>query len=495
MGLINEVYEAIGTGLDSFKQLVQTYKKSHIDISEQFIGLQNGKQVTVLNVLIQAHQESNNEKDRSSRNLTECIDYLLTESSDKNTGEPLHQAIHLKKIQLAMHLLEAPNPLDLNQEQMKVKVKQFLSEHNKKNQVVIDRNKKNQFDVDKRDIYGRTLLFLALNTKNVNLLIALLEKQPNVHAPTLMPNVNIPFQPIHQSVMLDFADGVRLLGNQGAQFANPIGPMMDTPLTLAARLGKINALEALLEHPIDNLLLEGKNNNYYLEQNVGHTAIEELCERIATNDNKTKAIKGVAMLLCRGAEPPRNEDMRNILCEYRIPLLKAIHKYLEDKPELVDPFVNRCHLVEGTLHNIIYADHSWGSSIRHLFGVPSEAAFMVEKLVVRKYSDNEKFSKDTKPLSTKAAETLNGEKNPLKLYADFVRRYEETYNSQTLTNRWSTMRWMIAEGKCNWETVERYAKNHPASRTAIVYRDMFSPLPNLHEEMDESKLEIENRGC
>ena len=41
------------------------------------------------------------------KDLTRFIDYVLELSSDKNNGEPLHQAIAAEKHQLAFHLLEA----------------------------------------------------------------------------------------------------------------------------------------------------------------------------------------------------------------------------------------------------------------------------------------------------------------------------------------------------------------------------------------------------
>jgi hypothetical protein len=200
--------------------------------------------------------------------------------------------------------------------------------------------------------------------------------------------------------------------------------------------------------------------------------------------NKAEALRGVAMLLCRGAEPPRTEALRHLLTENRAALLKAIHTYLEDKPYLVDSFVNRCHLTESALHNIVYARHSWGNSIRHLFGKPSDTAFIIENLVVRKYSANSEHLPATLP--TAIADDISLETDPLKLYALFVKRYTEAYDNQIITNSWSKMRWMIAEGECDWAKVQRYVATNPRSRSAIVYNEMFKPMPKIHDDIQDN---------
>lgn len=438
----NEIKEAKGLGLGEFKAFIQKKLNADKKYLEQSFWVADGSQLTVLNYLIQEHQEND---------LPNFIEDTIKLALDKNIGEPLHQAIAAGKIQLALKLLN-------------------------------DVNYYNALDVNRRDAEGRTLLSLALNARNVDLLQFILAKHPNVNASTFMSEARVPFQPLHQAVVLDFADGITLLAADGAQLANPFGSMADTPILLAARLNKMNSLDALLKLPVEKLLLEATNNNLFQDKQTGHTAVEELCVRIKSNDKIDEAIKGIAMLLCCGALPPRNEDMRKLLSSHRIVLLKAVDDYLKNNPKLVDAFVNRCHLKEGELHNIMYANHSWGSSIRHLFGKPSDAAFIIEGLVTNKYT---KEQTDLPSLPVAAAERLSGKEDPLMLYAEFVKRYTETYNSQQITNRWSTMRWMIAEGQCDWATVVRYAKSHPASRTKLIYKDMFGPAPEIHDDMDK----------
>lgn len=476
----SEIEEAIRLGVEGFKLFIQKKMHENNDYLEQFFWLQqNGLQMTVLNFLIQVHQEQieRAEAEESANDFTVLIDYVLGLAKDKNVGEPLHQAIVAKKLRLVLHLLGSEQ--STVEKNVKLNMVSLLDQARKK---ILD----TKYDIDKRDSQGRTLISLALTTKNVDLLISILANNPNVYATTSMTGARVMFQPVHQAVVLDFADGVRLLAHQGAQLSNPVGVMKDTPLLLAARLGTINALEALLEFPLESAIIEVENNNLFEDRKNGHTAMEELCERIANNKVKDEAIRGVAMLLCRGAEPPRREEMRYLLSSNRIALLNAIHIYLEDKPALVDAFVNRCHLTESPLHNIVYADHSWGNSIRHLFGIPSDAAFIIENLVTRKYNSPPVEQLNAPPLSSTQADNLSQEINPLKLYAEFVRRYTQAYDSQMITNRWSTMRWMIAEGHCDWRTVVSYTRNHPTSRTRIIWGEMFHPIPKVHEDIEET---------
>ncbi|WP_298622674.1 Dot/Icm T4SS effector AnkC/LegA12 [uncultured Legionella sp.] len=484
MDFITEMNKATDLSLDEFKAFINRKLKQNKDFLEQLFWFANGTQMTVLNYLIEQYQEPEYgiDLDDVSRNLIDKIDLVLELSQDANVGEPVHQAILTGKIKLALHLLQ-PNKMGASlAELVTVNVLSALDFLRRQAKEFADQLKCYFFDVDRRDTEGRTLLSLALDNKDSALLVALLAQDPNLHAVTNKTNAKVKFQPIHQAVVLDYTDGVRLLAKEGANLTNPMGAMMDTPVLLAARSGTINALEALMEFPVEQLMLETENCHFFEGTTTGHTAIEEFCERIANHNETANALRGVAILLCHGAEPPRNDAMRNVLSNNRVGLLKAIHRYLENKPELVDPFVTRCHLTESALHYIIYADHSWGSSIRHLLGMPSNAAFMVEDLVVKKYS-NPLIAQESAPMQTTATVNLASETSPLKLYAEFVRRYNQAYESQLLPNRWSTMRWMIAEGRCDWATVKRYSDTYPTSRTRIILREMFNPIPPIQEEV------------
>ncbi|KTD74404.1 Dot/Icm T4SS effector AnkC/LegA12 [Legionella tucsonensis] len=457
MEFITEINAAIKSGLKGFNKFIEHKLQREADYLERPYWTEGGIQVTVLNYLIQQHQEKNKNfvNEQNSSDLTDFIDLILSKVRDKNIGLPLHQAIAANKIQLALHLLE-----------------------------------NNIFDVNKRDEEGaRTLLSLVLPTRSRQLLIKILACKPDVNAVTRLTEEHIPFQPLHQAIALDFASGVINLVRSGADVANPVGVLRDTPVLFAAQQGKIKALEALLEEsPVDQLKLEARNKNFEEDKKKGENAIEVLCKKLVNNRSDKDLLRGVAMLLCRGAEPPHHEELCQILADKRGELLKEIDAYMDTRPELVDPFVNRCHLTNSTLYKIIYVDHTWGSTLRQLFGRPSDAAFAVERLVTRKYSRRSEGSSDTSVLPTAAAVPLKGDEPPLKLYAEFVRRYNEAYENQRITNPWSTMRWMIAEGKCNWETVKEYARNHPGTRTQIIYDDMFKTLPKMkvHEEIENS---------
>lgn len=497
MDLASEMDEALKLGLDGFKIYIQEKIKENKDFLKQSFWLeQNNTQITVANYLIGIHDDEpqntqpeqvvianegevqelpNEEVVGYSRDLTEYIDYVLEFSPDKNFGEPLHYALSAGKTKLAFHLLGIKETIGEKRDQLSLQ--RALEQLRKESDF-------DRFDLSRRDIDGRTLISLILSFRIFDLLMYLLGARINIHEATPLSGSRIRFQPLHQAVVLDFPDAVRLLASQGAQLSNPVGVMKDTPLTLAARLGKITAMEVLLEFPVEQLNIDAENKNTSLDLASGHMAIEELCQRMADNDGADEALRGVAMLLCHGAEPPRITEMRALLTDNRIALLNAIQDYLEHRPGFVDAFVSRCHVVESTLHNIIYADHSWGSSMRHLFGVPSEAAFMVENLVTRKYDVPQSDKPNVVPLAAATPVDFQKEKDPLKLYAEFVRRYTNAYANQIFTNPWSSMRWMIAEGNCNWQRVVEYAKNHPTSRTRIVLGDMLQPIPSVHMDIE-----------
>ncbi len=447
-----EINAAIKSGLQGFQEFIQQQIRKNKDFLKQIFWIADGYQMTVLNYLIHIHQErnQNHELGDPSLDLTDYIEYVFSQAQDKNFGEPIHQALSSQKVNLVFRLLG-----------------------------IVENS---SFNWDQRDIEGRTLLSLIVGTKNEELLTIFLEQNPNVNATTLMGSSRVHFQPLHQAVVLNFAAGVSLLAKHGAQLSNAVGNKKETPLLLAARLGRINALEALLQIPAQYLSLNETNINSIGNKSGSNTAVEELCFRIQRGIKPIEALKGIAMLLCCGAEPPPSVELRQLLSDHRETLLKVIHNFLEDKPELVEGFVNRCHLKESSLHNIVYANHSWGSSIRHLFGKPSDAAFIVEDLVSRKYRNqsSDKGLSSGLAVNKKPADSTE----TLKRYAEFVRRYTAAYDSQRITNRWSSMRWMIAEGNCDWETVLRYSENNPSSRTRIIIDEMFAPVSVVHENVD-----------
>lgn len=268
-----ELNEAIPQGFNYFQAFIESQLRINPNYLNQVFWITQGKQLTVLSYLIRAHQEDGNE---SGPNLSSHIKYVLSLMSDINLDEPLHLMVMQGKSALALSVL--------------------------KSQLV--------FDLNKRDIRGNTLLNLVISSQNNELLCRVLEANPNIHA---LDNELLPTQAIHRAVLQDYVDGVRLLVQRGAVLTNPFGQLKDTPLILAARLGKVRALEALLESPAHELVLEAENHHFYGTTQVGHTAIEELCLRLGNEADKHKSLKGIAMLLCKGAEPPRNEAMRQLL--------------------------------------------------------------------------------------------------------------------------------------------------------------------------------------
>ncbi|MDP3269199.1 MAG: ankyrin repeat domain-containing protein [Legionella sp.] len=457
MDFKEEIDEAINLGFDHFKGFIQRKQNAEPDFLRHYFWVKpNGEQVTVLTYLINVYEEKKlsseiEEEKNHAFSLINMITHVAV-LSDINQGAPIHKAINEKKLKLAYHLLK---------------------------------NETLKLNLNARDSDGDLLISLALKTRNTQLLEVILKKSINIHEVNRMHPDFGAVQPFHQAVMLNYPDGIGLLADKGAQLDSPVGTMRDTPLHLAAYLKRIEALNALLDLPVEKLGLDLENARFYPNTQTGHTAIEELCEHLIKEPKNHKLIFGIAMLLCQGAEPPRNQLMRHLLNANRITLLNSVNDYLKDKKHLVDSFVNRCHLKESVLHTIIYADHSWGSAMRHLFGMPSTAALMVEDLIIRK--DNNFIDPDPESVLIEASEPLSVKDNPVKLYAEFVRRYTEAYESQRIPNRWSNMRGMIARG-CDWQTVTDYAARHPSSRTAIIWNEMFRVVPEIHSEISPFSL-------
>lgn len=486
MAFTDELDNAIKSGLEQFKLFVQEKMKTNEDYFIQHFCMADGAQITVLNYLIVKHKEDSSD---INHDLIPYIDHVLSCSSNVNIGQPLHLAVQLKKIKLALHLLGVEKIAVPSQSKITPSVLLELRRSKKTNNPAIEHFKKPMFDVSNRNYQGRTLLSLVLQLLHIDLLIELLKRYPDVNEPSVLGKDRVPYQPLHQAITLDFADGVRVLAAQGAQLANPHGVLQETPLLMAARLGKINALEALLENPVDKLSIEAKTYLPVDEDNhirEGHTAIEELCHRLAAGQEKDNALRGIAMLLCHGAEVSIDESMRTLLTRNRLKLIQFVDQYLFDKNHLVDGFVNRCHLKEGVLHRIFYADNTWENSWRHFFGRPTEVANIIENLVIRKNSTCSGGQAAIPAAATSTPTNLSSVKDPLLLYAEFVRRYQLAYDSQTITNTWSTMRWMIAEGRADWEEVKKYSDSHPASRSRIIMNEMFSTSTKVHEDRDTS---------
>lgn len=449
MDFITGLDQAITLGLLEFKRYLEDAIHRRADVLEHFFWQSDASQWTVLNYLISRYEEPVESADLALNELLKMIEYVLQLAKHKEVSAALHQALNEGKTQLALYLLQS--------------------------------NLLSQQSINQRDEKGRTLLSLVITSQQDKLLAALLQQKPSVHMPTYMSDSNIAFQPIHQAIVLNYAHGIRLLIEHGASLNNRCGLGQDTPVLLAAHLCKIPALEALLDNPGEAINLAAERSIFLKGKRCQQNAIERLCDHVKAGNNKAEALRGVAILLCHGAEPPRSESLRQLLADNRTKLLQAIHVYLEDKPHLVDAFVQRCHLSESALHHIVYARHSWGSAVRHLFGTPHDAAFVIEGLVARKYASHSLDTPVNLPMTT--AENCSPATDPLKLYALFVKRYKEAYDNQLVTNRWSKMRWMIAEGDCDWAKVQRYVNTNPSSRSAIVYKELFKPLPKIHEAL------------
>lgn len=437
MDFVENMNRMIGSELSDFKTSIQSQlQHDHAFLEKNYYCSFDGTEKTVLNYLIDVHKESNDEEESVGETADSCEDleqeifFVLEQMNDCNIGEPLHQAIALGKIKLAIKLLSSSLEFDLNQ----------------------------------RDNNGYTLLYHVLNSRNENLLKLVLTKRQNLHATSRMKDLNMDLylQPLFQAILLDFEYAITSLVSCGAEFTNYVGRLKETPILFACRLGKVNALQALLQ-------LQHKTSNLEKSNANGQNAIELLCAKMKKKSQVNETIRGIAMLFCHGAEPPANSDLRRILNDHVDEIMKEIKSYAQNNPNLAEPLVKRCHQKETFLHKMIYTDHSISSSIMSFFCRPRETALDLEELLVD------------------YTEELSEHMSPEKLYARFVTHYTRYYDDKSFTNPWSTMRKMISDGQADWALVINYAKENPQSRTALVLKDMAKDLPGLATNLTIAK--------
>ncbi|WP_156812392.1 hypothetical protein [Legionella tunisiensis] len=73
-------------------------------------------------------------------------------------------------------------------------------------------------------------------------------------------------------------------------------------------------------------------------------AIDLLCARLEEKQDPQGALRGIAMLLCHGANVPRDQALCTLLQDNRYALLDEVSKYTEKLPELAANIVRRCHI-------------------------------------------------------------------------------------------------------------------------------------------------------
>lgn len=421
MSLFDEISVAVGRGdLNQFKQLIETNLLTTPALLEQTFQFE-GKSVTLLGYLIKLHQE---ERQIGAVNLMPLIQYVYDKSTDKLLGYPVHQAVSENKEQLALWFF------------------QKLAENNA--------------HVNALDEKRRTILSYVLETKNLILLKAFLLCNPSVHYVSHLEEDGLPTAPLQQAILLDFEDGMQLLFEKGAVDVSPWGDFRETNVLMAARLGKLNSLQTLLNVSLrtqkfcDLDATDGQPQSW--------NAIEHLCYKLAEgNTNHTETLKGIASLLSCGAAAPRASYLCDILTHNKETLLELIESYVKQHKELIQPFYAKCHQFDNPLHEIFYSSKSWKNSFRKLFCISNPAALKLESLAIPEEPSN-------------ASTDVN-------LYAEFVKRYQAKYKSEYVKNPWSDMNWNIFQGNVDWNAVNGYATVYPNSRTGKIVAEMRLQYP------------------
>lgn len=447
-------------GLEAFKELIREELKTKPRVLRHIFCLKNGEQRTVLNHLIHSH-------DAVERDLIEHVKFLFEQGVSAHIEEPAHLAFQLGKPGLAHLVLE----------------------HAKED---VEERAPEQRLVDTYDSERKTLLARAIDTANIDNLRDVLASKPAVNKPSKIPidkDKTISIPPLHQAVIRNFTGAISELITAGAEVDNTCGALQETPLLLAARLGRLDALKIILESKAPNLNLEATNNE-------SKRAIDLLCARLQAKQDPQGALRGIAMLLCHGATVPLDQAFCTLLQDNRYALLDKVSTYTEKLPELAAHFVRRCH-INGPLKAIMYAENSWWQSLWYLFARPSHVALMLESLVLRAQPQpkkkNEEAEVNADEVQVEAPAPFTKEEVQ---FAKFVQGYNDALSIKkflgvTLFNPWSAMRWEIDGGKFTTiEQVKKYAGQYPGTRTDKLLLAMEKRRESFHEDVSGKEASV-----
>lgn len=480
---------------EQFKVFIDDKKKNDEHFLQQTFWMQGGKQLTILNYLIMQHETD-------IKNLVPHMEHIIQQGASLDLAQPVHLAFQLKKqdlIAFLLHQIQESNKAQLNDTEQLVESHSFgaispslvlnlteesgeesstdseemgyLSPGHTHTSFAYNQPEHHSY-IDSRDEKGRTLVSHAIELANTHMLNLLLDASPDVNQAT--DNL----QPLHEAVKSNFSEAVTALIQAGAQINNPCGAKRETSVILSARHGAINAMSALLqqiriEKAADNPLDAGNSK--------GTRAIDLLCKRLDQKKDPTEALRGIAMLLCHGASAPRSNKWRSLLQDNRKELIAAVAEYKTVRPDLCVKFYRATHDRNHPLHEIIYADRTFGTSVRHFFGRADNTAFLLEALVSKPVShfaplqlnhddDEEENSQEMQLAQVITPEEPDaGFEDDEKWFADFVQRYDAKIKDSSFFNPYSQMRWDITRGIiANRAEVESYCDNQPNSRSARI---------------------------
>lgn len=453
--------KAIKNGEKAFQAFIKKEQNKDTNFFQRRYWCSNGKQLTVLNYLIHKHEAE------TGRDMSSHIGFVLRNGASVNSDEPVHLVLQLKKLDL-LALLTKEQDADLDEEKSEAIISQELK-------------------LDTRDYAGRTLLSRALAAKALSFLQWLLDRRLDVHEPNLIQinTKRIEMQLLHEAVLADLPEAINALLESGANIENPCGVLRETPLLLAAHYGRINSLEALLASRSEQMDLEAESIN-------AMRPIDWLCTRLQQRENPQNALRGIARLLCHGAEVPRHGTLRELLMDNRLALLEEVKEYTKHSPALAATFVRACHDKNNPLHGIIYASSSWVQTIRRMFGMACKEAFLVESLVFDGFYNVQKEAAAAKGkdrsavrLSLVETESSEGFSQDEQQFAEFAWRYRQNF-SGFFKNPFSTMHWNLTSGQCTaMKDVEDYGGQHHKTRTKLLLKQMHGQIHELHDDLYE----------
>ncbi|CDZ76761.1 Ankyrin repeats (3 copies) [Legionella massiliensis] len=477
MKSISELDGVIARGNQAFYVFIEQELRNDKDLLKRRFSLKNGEKTTVLNYLIRIHNRS------KGWDMSEPIRWLLERGADINKDQPLHLLMWLRKMDLySIFVNERYLPQDRE-----------LSDYASS----LDTSPEQQLQLHCRDNEGRTLLSRAIGTRDNRLISELvrLELDLDEASKIKVSGEYIELQPLHQAVLSNYPEAIQLFINARAEVNNPCGPKFETPLILAARYGRIDALAALLA-------CSDKELDYSYENKDGMRAIDFLCQRLQDGVDSEETLQGIAMLLCHGAEAPLSEEYRSLLMDNRIALLDEVKKYTKASQYPATQFVRACHDKNNSLHKIIYASSSWAESFRRTFGFSSKESFLVEELVfnvnelpkrraslLMRSSGLETSQQESPSVSHNQSESFTPKERQ---FAEFVWRYRGSFQG-FFVNPFSKMHWKLATGEYTTiKQVSDYVKeNHQEEhekkiRSELIWERMTKGNLIIHDRLDEN---------
>ncbi|MDX1837701.1 ankyrin repeat domain-containing protein [Legionella taurinensis] len=439
---------ALAQGFGAFTQYIEE------QLSEDKTLLQktfwhHGKMVDFLSYVIQQH-------DSETNNLTEHVQLLLQRGANTLLNQPVHLVLKEKKLDLLPFLLDAQGKLQKN-----LKAPQIEKEI----EIWVDNEEQSDSHfINGRDRDGRTILSRAIETGSIECVRQVLKYKPLIDQ---ADNIQLDeatareMQPLHLAAFRDFGEGVKELLGAGASVDNPFGSRKRPTLSIAAREVNVSALEAVLE-------VANKPAQLNYEDTMRLRPIDLLCDSLAKNEKTHEAIRGIAMLLCRGADMPRTEAYCQLLHTHRRQLLNDILDYAGKNPELKPSILRTIHNKNHALHRVIYDTHSLGRSVKNLTGGYDDLAGQVESLA--------------QDIPEKGELQLRPDE---KRFAEFVQLYLKNIKDATFFNRWSGMLTKISQGEVtSWQQLCDYAYANPNSRTALIIKQMDSEVNTVHLHHD-----------